>query len=146
MKFDYTLLEINEAAQKIIRASKHHIFLFYGSMGVGKTTLIKAIATQLGVVDNVNSPTFSLVNEYRDKNNKPVYHFDFYRIESEEEAMDMGIEEYFDSDAYCLIEWPEKIKNLVPLDIVSVTMHKKGDGKRTITLENYEPKTKNPFQ
>ncbi len=145
MKFDYTLSEINEAAQKIIGATSRRIFLFYGSMGVGKTTLIKAIARQLGVVDNVSSPTFSLVNEYRDTNNKSVFHFDFYRIENEVEAYDIGIEEYFDTDAYCLIEWPDKIKNLVPLDTISVIMTKKTDGTRTIILENYGTETKNTF-
>ena len=138
MQIEYTLSEIDKTAKKILAVSKPIIFLFYGNMGVGKTTLIKAFAKQLGVSDQVSSPTFSLVNEYRDTNDKPIFHFDFYRIEEEEEALDMGIEEYFDSNAYCLIEWPEKIKNLLPLDTVSVNITELENGNRTILLENYE--------
>ncbi len=135
MNFDYTLANINKVAQKILKATDCKIFLFYGSMGVGKTTLIKAIVKELGVRDNVSSPTFSLVNEYRDQRHNPIYHFDFYRIEKEEEAMDMGIEEYFDNDAYCLIEWPEKIKNLLPLNTVSIQITEIDVNKRNIILK-----------
>ncbi|HIP47521.1 MAG TPA: tRNA (adenosine(37)-N6)-threonylcarbamoyltransferase complex ATPase subunit type 1 TsaE [Lutibacter sp.] len=138
MQFEYSLSEIDETAKKILAVSKPIIFLFYGSMGVGKTTLIKAFAKQLGVGDQVSSPTFSLVNEYRDADDNPIFHFDFYRIEQEEEALDMGVEEYFDSNAYCLIEWPENIKNLLPLETVSVNITEQENGKRTIILENYE--------
>jgi len=138
MQIEYTLSEIDETAKKILAVSKPIIFLFYGSMGVGKTTLIKAFAKQLGVGDQVSSPTFSLANEYRDTNGNPVFHFDFYRIEQEEEALDMGVEEYFDSNAYCFIEWPEKIKNLLPLETVSVRISEKENGNRSIILENYE--------
>ena len=136
MNNTYILSEINEIAQELLSATNRKIFLFYGSMGVGKTTLIKEIVKQLGVTDSVSSPTFSLVNEYRDSQDKPVYHFDFYRIEQEEEALDMGIEEYFDNNAYCLVEWPEKIKNLLPLDAVSVQLTELSDGKRNIQLFN----------
>jgi len=135
MEFHYSLSEIESAAKRILAFTDRKIFLFFGNMGVGKTTLIKVIAKELGVADTVSSPTFSLVNEYRDQNNKPVYHFDFYRIEDEEEALDMGVEEYFDSNAYCLVEWPEKIKNLLPLGIVSVKILEEKDGKRTIILK-----------
>lgn len=135
MEFDYSLAEIENAAKKIIAATDRKIFLFYGSMGVGKTTLIKAIVKELGVSDNVSSPTFSLVNEYRDKDDNSVFHFDFYRIENEIEALDMGIEEYFDTNAFCLVEWPKKIKNLLPLGIVSVHMSEKANGARTIILK-----------
>lgn len=135
MNFDYYLSEIDIAAKKLLEATDCKIFLFYGSMGVGKTTLIKAVAKQLGVEDNVSSPTFSLVNEYKDRQQNSIYHFDFYRVKNEEEALDMGVEEYFDSDAVCLIEWPEKIKNLVPLDAISIHITEKADGKRTITLK-----------
>jgi tRNA threonylcarbamoyladenosine biosynthesis protein TsaE len=135
MNTDYTLIQIDEIAKQLLEIAEHKIFLFYGSMGVGKTTLIKAIAEQLGVLDSVSSPTFSLVNEYRDNQNKPVYHFDFYRIEQEEEALDMGIEEYFDNNAFCLIEWPEKIKNLLPLDAVSVHLTELADGTRHISTQ-----------
>lgn len=138
MQFEYSLSEIDEIAKKIVNVSLHTVFLFYGKMGIGKTTLIKAFAKQLGVVDHVNSPTFSLVNEYRDAQDNPVFHFDFYRIEDEEEALDIGVEEYFYTNAYCLIEWPEKIKNLLPLDTVSVRISELENGKRNIILENYE--------
>ena len=135
MNFDYPLSEIDNAAKSLLAATNRRIFLFYGSMGVGKTTLIKAIAKKLGIVDTVSSPTFSLVNEYRDNENNPVYHFDFYRIDNEEEAMDMGIEEYFDTNSYCLLEWPDKIKNLLPLGTVSVHITEKNDGTRNIILK-----------
>ncbi len=136
MNKDFTLAQINEIATQLLKSTNHKVFLFYGSMGVGKTTLIKEIVRQLGVTDTVSSPTFSLVNEYRTEEGKPVFHFDFYRIEQEEEALDMGIEEYFDTDAYCLIEWPEKIKNLLPLDAVSVRLTELSDSKRNIQLNN----------
>ncbi len=135
MNFDYPLSEIDNAAKSLLAATNRRIFLFYGSMGVGKTTLIKAIAKKLGIEDTVSSPTFSLVNEYRDNENNPVYHFDFYRIDNEEEAMDMGIEEYFDTNSYCLLEWPDKIKNLLPLGTVSVHITEKNDGTRNIILK-----------
>jgi len=138
MKFDYTLNQIDEIAKQILSVSQRKIFLFYGSMGVGKTTLIKSFAKELGVTDNVSSPTFSLVNEYLDGAGNPLFHFDFYRIENEEEALDMGVEEYFDVDAYCFIEWPEKIKNLLPLDAVSVLISENENGTRSILLSNYE--------
>ena len=136
MNENFTLAQIDEITAQLLKSTNRKIFLFYGSMGVGKTTLIKAIARQLGVTDTVSSPTFSLVNEYRNQQNETVYHFDFYRIEQEEEALDMGIEEYFDSDAYCLIEWPGKIKNLLPLDAVSIQLTELSDGKRNIQLNN----------
>jgi len=136
MNTKFTLAQINNIANQILTATERKIFLFYGSMGVGKTTLIKNLVKQLGVSDNVTSPTFSLVNEYRNQQDEPIYHFDFYRIEQEEEALDMGIEEYFDSNAYCLIEWPEKIKNLLPLNAVSVRLTELADGKRQIQLDN----------
>jgi len=136
MNRDFTLEQLDEVAIELLKATDRKIFLFYGSMGVGKTTLIKAIVKQLGVLDTVSSPTFSLVNEYRNDQNKPVYHFDFYRIEQEEEALDMGVEEYFDHNAYCLLEWPEKIKNLLPLDAVAVQLTELADGKRHIQLDN----------
>ena len=100
-------------AQSIIKhSSNKKIVLLNGEMGVGKTTLVKAIAKLLGVEENVSSPTFSIVNEYH--GNEVIFHFDFYRLEEEEEAYDFGIEEYFDSGNLCLLEWPEKISNLLP--------------------------------
>lgn len=114
MEFLFKLDEIQNIANQIITHSKHKVLLFEGQMGAGKTTLIKAISKELGIVDVANSPTFSIVNEYRTKNNQTVFHFDLYRLEEEEEAYDMGIDEYFDSGNWCFIEWPEKTPNLIP--------------------------------
>ena len=104
-------------------------------MGVGKTTLIKEICKQLGVLDTISSPTFSLVNEYETSKNEKVFHFDFYRITNEEEALDMGIEEYFDNNDWCLIEWPENIENLLPLDAVEIHLSILEDQNRNIQIK-----------
>jgi len=98
----------------------NRIFLFYGDMGAGKTTLIKELVHKLGIEDVANSPTFAIVNEYLSKKNGTIYHFDFYRLEDETEALDMGYEDYFYSNAYCFIEWPEKIPNLLPENVIEV--------------------------
>ena len=102
-------------------------------MGVGKTTLIKEISKQLGVTDVINSPTFSLVNEYEIAKDK-IYHFDFYRIKTEEEALDIGIEDYFFSEHWKLIEWPEKISNLLPPNSTKIEMDKNKNGTRTLNI------------
>ena len=138
MTKNYLLDELPEIAKQVLEFSKHKILLFYGDMGVGKTTLIKELVKQLGVSDNVSSPTFSLVNEYHTNKGENVYHFDFYRIEKEEEAMDMGIEEYFYSDSYCFVEWPNKVENLLPLKSVIVTITANSNQQRTIELKNNE--------
>ena len=104
-------------------------------MGVGKTTLIKEICKQLGALDNISSPTFSLVNEYQTKNNESIFHFDFYRIEEEEEALDMGIDDYFYNNDWCLIEWPENVENLLPLEAVEIHLSVLEDGQRNIQLK-----------
>jgi|SRR5690606_30424498 len=104
--------ELPKVAQEIIFSFHHKIILFEGEMGAGKTTLIKEIISAMGSKDETSSPTFSIVNEYETSIGK-VYHFDLYRIKSEEEAMDFGIEEYLDSGDYCFIEWPDKIENLI---------------------------------
>ena len=132
---NYTLEELPQIAKTVIDFSQHKVLLFYGEMGVGKTTLIKEIVKQLGVSDNVSSPTFSLVNEYHSETNEKVYHFDFYRIDKEEEAMDMGIEEYFYSNCWCLVEWPNKVENLLPLDAVTITITANNNQQRTIDLK-----------
>jgi tRNA threonylcarbamoyladenosine biosynthesis protein TsaE len=107
--------EISEVAKKLIKAgSGLSIWALHGGMGAGKTTLVKALVTTLGVKETIASPTFSIVNEYRNRNGEPIYHFDFYRIKNESEAFDIGTDEYFDSGNLCLIEWPEKISILLP--------------------------------
>ena len=133
---NYTLEDLPTIAKEVIKSAKNKVLLFYGEMGVGKTTLIKEIVKQLGSFDNVSSPTFSLVNEYHTVNGDKVYHFDFYRINNENEALDMGAEEYFYSDCWCLIEWPEKLKNLVPLNSVVITITANNDQLRTLELRN----------
>ncbi len=131
----YSLHDIPKIAKEIISSVKSKTILFYGEMGTGKTTLIKEIVKQLGVVDVVNSPTFSLVNEYLSRKGETIYHFDFYRIEKEEEAYDIGIEEYFYDNNWCLIEWPEKVENLLPLESVEIRLTLNPDDTRTIQIK-----------
>lgn len=115
------LEDLPRIAQEILALKgKEQILAFSGEMGAGKTTLISAICNALKVQDAISSPTYSLVNEYLRENGEKVYHFDFYRIDSEEEAMDMGVEDYFESGALCLVEWPEKIENLLPENYIHV--------------------------
>lgn len=134
MNKDYSIEEVNNIAKDLISNAKYKILLFFGEMGVGKTTLIKEICKELGTNDVISSPTFSLVNEYRSESNTVIYHFDFYRIEDEEEAYDIGIEDYFDSNAWCLIEWPENIENLLPLNATKVRLTHLENGFRNIQL------------
>ena len=123
---------IREAAQEfIIHIGNHRVFAFYGEMGAGKTTFIKAICEELGVEDVITSPTFAIVNEYT-SNEGPIYHFDFYRIKKLEEVYDMGFEDYFYSGALCFIEWPELIEEVLPEDAVKVNITENADGSRTI--------------
>ena len=124
---------IAEAAKKFVAAmGDRKVFAFYGKMGAGKTTFIKAVCEELGVEDVINSPTFAIVNEYVDGEGEPIYHFDFYRIKRPEEAFDMGCEEYFYSGNLCFIEWPELIEDLLPEDTVRVTITQQPDGRRLI--------------
>jgi len=117
--------ELKEVALTLIQYKKDkNIICFYGEMGIGKTTFIKEICKNLLVEDTVSSPTFSIVNQYKAKENKIIYHFDFYRLETEEEVYDMGYEEYFFNGDLCLIEWPEKIERLIPEEIVKVILTK----------------------
>ncbi|MDH5413405.1 MAG: tRNA (adenosine(37)-N6)-threonylcarbamoyltransferase complex ATPase subunit type 1 TsaE [Flavobacteriaceae bacterium] len=134
MNINFTLSELPEIANKIIQDVPHKVLLFYGKMGVGKTTLIKEIVKQLKVEDLVSSPTFSLVNEYHTNEGETIYHFDFYRIEKEEEALDIGIDDYFYNNEWCLVEWPEKVKNLLPLNAVEILLSMNDDGSRNIRI------------
>lgn len=138
MERKYSLDELHDVAKEVIKNAKFKVLLFEGVMGVGKTTLIKEITKELGVIDVVSSPTFSLVNEYHTQNSTKVYHFDFYRIEDEEEALDIGVDEYFYSGDWCLIEWPLKIKNLLPLESVLIKILTGKAQQRTIQLINNE--------
>ncbi|NNK18875.1 MAG: tRNA (adenosine(37)-N6)-threonylcarbamoyltransferase complex ATPase subunit type 1 TsaE [Maribacter sp.] len=120
-KIIYTENQLTKIANQFINKVPSKIVCFYGQMGSGKTTLIKAIVKQLGVVGEASSPTFGIVNEYQDINEEVLaYHFDFYRLNDENEALDLGIEDYFFSDAWIFMEWPEKIENLLPTDRVDV--------------------------
>jgi len=130
-----SLEKLPEIAAEIISFAKNaHIFLFYGEMGAGKTTLIKSVCEYLGVIEPVTSPTFSIVNEYQGRDIK-IFHFDFYRLKNDTEALDMGYEEYFYSGAYCFIEWPEKIPNLLPEHYVRVKIEVTGHDTRQILAE-----------
>lgn len=127
------LSHINEAAKKFINnMGNAKVFAFYGKMGAGKTTFIKALCEAMGVEDVITSPTFALVNEYTDGNGDPIYHFDFYRIKKIEEVYDMGYEDYFYSGNLCLLEWPELIEDLLPEDAVRVSITQNDDNSRTI--------------
>jgi tRNA threonylcarbamoyladenosine biosynthesis protein TsaE len=139
-----SLEEIGTAAQEIVQYIsssdlQSNIFAFFGQMGAGKTTFIKAICKELGVADAVNSPTFTIVNEYRAAKGFPIYHFDFYRINKITEAYDIGIDEYFCGDGLCLIEWPEKIKEILPDDCFQVFVYVDDEGNRTIEIEDNQP-------
>ena len=127
------LEHIREAARQFINAmGTEHVFAFYGSMGAGKTTFIKAICEELGVDDVVTSPTFAIVNEYLTSTGGTIYHFDFYRIKKLEEVYDMGYEDYFYSDALCFIEWPEMMEELLPEGATKVQITENPDGTRTV--------------
>ena len=130
---------IREAAKQFIAAMEDNtVFAFYGKMGAGKTTFIKAVCEELGVTDVINSPTFAIVNEYRsDETGELIYHFDFYRIQKIDEVYDMGYEDYFYSGALCFIEWPELIEDVLPGDAVKVCIEEQADGTRSIQMENF---------
>jgi tRNA threonylcarbamoyladenosine biosynthesis protein TsaE len=133
---NYTLQNINDAASHVVAKSNNRkLWIFRGEMGAGKTTLIKSICQQLQVKDEISSPTFSLVNEYHTANGKKVFHFDFYRIKSIEEVYDMGYEDYFYSNQICLIEWPEKIEEiLVGEDLYEISIQILDDDHRALHL------------
>ncbi len=131
-----SLDNIREAARRFVNAiGDSTVIAFYGKMGAGKTTFIKAVCEELGVDDVITSPTFAIVNEYRsDATGELIYHFGFYRIKKLDEVYDMGYEDYFYSGALCLIEWPELVEELLPGDALKVTIAEQGDGGRTVTF------------
>ena len=131
MEFTYTQKEIGKVAEALLKNSESNVFIFYGSMGVGKTTLIKELALQLGVKEPSSSPSFSIINEY-DTPDGTVYHFDFYRINDISEAFDIGFEDYLYNGDYIFIEWPEKIEQLLPLDANKITLEINNNGSRTL--------------
>ena len=131
---------IREAAHEFIEnIGDHRVFAFYGKMGAGKTTFVKAICEELGVEDVITSPTFAIINEYTIdhsplNNGQSIYHFDFYRIKKLEEVYDMGYEDYFYSGALCFIEWPELIEEILPDDAVRVSIAEQEDGSRVVSF------------
>ncbi|MCI5979128.1 MAG: tRNA (adenosine(37)-N6)-threonylcarbamoyltransferase complex ATPase subunit type 1 TsaE [Bacteroidales bacterium] len=131
-----SVADLEQAARRFVEEmGDETVYAFYGEMGAGKTTFIRALAAALGVEDDVaNSPSFSIINEYRsDTTAELIYHFDLYRLDSMDEAMDIGVEDYFDSGALCLLEWPERIEPMLPDDTVRVTITVNPDESRTIT-------------
>jgi tRNA threonylcarbamoyladenosine biosynthesis protein TsaE len=133
------LNDLEKVAQEIISFGKENdIWLLMGQMGAGKTTLSKELCKQLGVVDLVQSPTFSLVNEYLTKSGNVIYHFDFYRIEDIDELANIGVEEYFDSGNLCLIEWPEKVSELIPDKYLKMFIEVLEDDTRVIKLTKHD--------
>lgn len=127
--------QVPVVAEEFLRCTKrHNIFAFYGSLGAGKTTLIKAICNKLGSIDIVTSPSFTLVNEYKTHNGDLLYHFDFFRIKTQEEVFDFGFEEYLMSGRKCFIEWPEKVESLLPEDTVKVNIMVNPDLSRTVKV------------
>jgi len=132
---NFQLENIQEAARQFVEAiGSHTVFAFYGGMGAGKTTFIKAVCAELGVMEDVvASPTFAIVNEY-DSSKGPIYHFDFYRLKNLAEAYDIGCEDYFYSGHYCFLEWPELVEPILPEDVVRVEIREDEDGARTVKI------------
>ena len=126
--------ELDYISKEIIEKFKSKVFLFYGEMGVGKTTFIKSICKHLNVIDVVSSPTFSIVNQYVNDQDEFIYHFDFYRTNNKNEIFDIGYEEYLFSDSFCFIEWPERLDNLLPNKYLEIKM-KLRDGNRVIRIK-----------
>lgn len=127
--------DLDRAAREFLKLTEGvSVYAFYGSMGAGKTTFISAVCRVLGVEDEVASPTFTIVNEYLTGDGRPVYHFDFYRIEKISEALDIGYEEYMDSGELCFMEWPEKIEQILPDDALKVCISENADGSRALSF------------
>ena len=134
MEFIFSLEDIASVADIIVTQNPHKVILFHGEMGAGKTTFIKQFCKTLGVTEATSSPTFSLVNEYQTTDNQTVYHFDFYRLKDEHEALDMGADDYFYSGNWCFIEWAENVPNLIPNEHSVITIEVLEDGKRLLRL------------
>ncbi len=133
MEINYKLADIEEVAKQLIESLKTKTWLFYGNMGVGKTTLIKAIVKQLGCNDEVSSPTFSIINEYEINNDK-IFHFDLYRVKNLEEAYNFGIEDYLDSNHYIFVEWPEKIESILTDELDKISIEIVSEENRKLSL------------
>jgi len=132
----HSLLDIEQAAEWILNNSENRrLFAFYGEMGAGKTTIIKAICEKLGSLDMVSSPTFSIINEYQTAKDELLYHFDFYRIEKREEVYEFGFEEYLDEGYYCFMEWPERIEEILKDEFVKVIISVKDNGQRLVQMD-----------
>jgi tRNA threonylcarbamoyladenosine biosynthesis protein TsaE len=134
MTITFSIDQLEEVALQILNHNPNKVILFNGDMGVGKTTLIKQLCKTLGVEEATSSPTFSLVNEYQTTKNQTIYHFDFYRLNKESEALDMGIEDYLYSGNWCFIEWSEKIENLIPEQHSIITIELLSEGNRFLEL------------
>ena len=135
MEIKFKEEDIKQAARQFVESmGDNTVFAFYGKMGAGKTTFIKAVCEELGVDDAVTSPTFAIVNEYEAAQGRPIYHFDFYRIKKVSEAYDMGCEEYFYSGHPCFIEWPELIEEVLPEETVNVTIEALPNGERRLVF------------
>jgi tRNA threonylcarbamoyladenosine biosynthesis protein TsaE len=135
MTITFSIEQLAEVAQQILDQNPEKVILFNGEMGVGKTTLIKQLCKTLGVNGATSSPTFSLVNEYQTSGNQTVYHFDFYRLNKETEALDMGVDDYLYSGNWCFIEWSEKIANLIPRQHTLITIELLPSGERLLELK-----------
>ena len=134
MEITFSIDQIASVAQQVVNANPKKVILFYGEMGAGKTTFIKQLCKTIGVTEATSSPTFSLVNEYQTTNNETVYHFDFYRLKTETEALDMGVDDYLYSGNWCFIEWAEQIPNLIPEEHSVIRISEQADGKRFLEL------------
>jgi len=140
MEFNYTEQELENVSNKLLDAfSSVNVWLFEGEMGAGKTTLIKCVCSKLGVIDEMTSPTFSIINEYLTESDEEVYHFDFYRMEDSREAMKIGIEDYFFSGSRCFIEWPEIVREFLPDKYVEISIKLVADNTRHLIATLNEP-------
>ncbi len=135
MKIEFSLKNIDAVARQILNQKHEKVILFEAQMGTGKTTLIKALCSALKVKDTISSPTFSLVNQYETSDGELIYHFDFYRLKSEEEALDFGVEDYLYSGNYCFLEWSEKIPNLIPDKHSIIEIQELENGNRKLEIK-----------